>query len=198
MTVGRPMVLGRCGAAVAQGQVVVVSCHAVDASSLASASRGETVDLRTTTRSTTDRRSCSSADHSARARKSTLGGCTMTSALATRSTHATSTPTTSGRRFRSRTRRDRDRWSTASWWRKASTSRCSAARDCESSKRQQQRDQFGDHRREAYPRLCSHFNGGNRNGRFSRDNGFQQAQVEGILLTVADGDDRSAAITHSD
>ena len=53
-SVSRPMVLGGCGAAVAEGQVVVVSCHAGYAFAVASAPGGETVDVRKATRSTAD------------------------------------------------------------------------------------------------------------------------------------------------
>src|SRR5437667_7781046 len=67
------MVLGGCSADLTENQMVVVCRHARHASTLASASGGETLDVRTTTWSTADRPSGSSADHSARTRKSTLG-----------------------------------------------------------------------------------------------------------------------------
>src|SRR5262249_25150648 len=73
ISVGRPMVPGGGVSDVAEGEVVVVSGHADDASALASASRGETLDLRATTESTADRPSGSKADRSAGTKKPTLG-----------------------------------------------------------------------------------------------------------------------------
>jgi hypothetical protein len=67
------MVFGGRGTGAAEGQVVVVSCHAGDASAMASTSRGKTLDLWTTTPSTTDRPSGSSVNHATRTRKHTLG-----------------------------------------------------------------------------------------------------------------------------
>ena len=55
ISASRPMVVGGCGQDVAEGQVVVVSRHAGRASALASASRGESLDLPPTTRSTANR-----------------------------------------------------------------------------------------------------------------------------------------------